>query len=151
MYNYPNFLNLFTTFMYIPFSFAYIIPMLRYGNSITPEQTSIPKRVFAVMGALDGLSGIMQIFASTYLGGSLIILLTQVKRNRAPCLNVRPQLGFLCLNVANLLLTRRRLFFTIAIDQPTSRATGLIRRGVLDIDIHRTPAPTAELSRPQSY
>lgn len=79
MYNYPNFLNLFTTFMYIPFSFAYIIPMLRYGNAITPEQTSVPKRFFAVMGALDGLSGIMQIFASTYLGGSLIILLSQVE------------------------------------------------------------------------
>ncbi|CAM9327453.1 unnamed protein product [Scytosiphon promiscuus] len=77
MYNYPNFLNLFTTFVYIPTSFAYIIPMLRYGNAITPEQTSVPKKVFAVMGALDGLSGIMQIFASTYLGGSLIILLSQ--------------------------------------------------------------------------
>ncbi|CAM9563005.1 unnamed protein product, partial [Hapterophycus canaliculatus] len=77
MYNYPNFLNLFTTFIYIPASFAYIIPMLRYGNAITPEQTGVPKKVFAVMGALDGLSGIMQIFASTYLGGSLIILLSQ--------------------------------------------------------------------------
>eukprot|EP00752_Nemacystus_decipiens_P011032 g9801.t1 len=77
MYNYPNFLSLFTTFVYIPFSFAYILPMMRYGTAITPEQTSVPKKVFAVMGALDGLSGIMQIFASTYLGGSLIILLTQ--------------------------------------------------------------------------
>ncbi|CAM9732854.1 unnamed protein product [Sphacelaria rigidula] len=77
MYNYPNFLNLFTTFMYIPFSFAYIIPMVRYGSSITPEQTRVPKKVFAVMGALDALSGIMQIFASTYLGGSLLILLAQ--------------------------------------------------------------------------
>lgn len=57
--------------------------MLRYGNAITPEQTSVPKRVFAVMGALDGLSGIMQIFASTYLGGSLIILLTQVRAQTA--------------------------------------------------------------------
>lgn len=64
----------------IPVSFAYILPMMRYGNAITPEQTSVPKKVFAVMGALDGLSGIMQIFASTYLGGSLIILLTQVRR-----------------------------------------------------------------------
>lgn len=63
----------------IPFSFAYILPMQRYGSSITVEQTSVPKKVFAVMGALDGLSGIMQIFASTYLGGSLIILLTQVR------------------------------------------------------------------------
>lgn len=67
----------------IPVSFAYIIPMMRYGNAITPEQTSVPKKVFAVMGALDGLSGIMQIFASTYLGGSLIILLTQVRAQQA--------------------------------------------------------------------
>lgn len=52
--------------------------MQRYGSSITPEQRSVPKKVFAVMGTLDGLSGIMQVFASTYLGGSLIILLTQV-------------------------------------------------------------------------
>ena len=34
-------------------------------------------QVFAIMGALDGVSGIMQMFASTYLGGSLLILLTQ--------------------------------------------------------------------------
>ena len=53
--------------------------MVRYGNAITPEQTSVPKKVFAVMGALDGLSGVMQIFASTYLGGALIILLSQVR------------------------------------------------------------------------
>lgn len=52
--------------------------MVRYGSSITPEQTRVPKKVFAIMGALDALSGIMQIFASTYLGGSLLILLAQV-------------------------------------------------------------------------
>ena len=31
MYNYPNFLNLLTTFMYIPLSFAYVIPAIRAG------------------------------------------------------------------------------------------------------------------------
>lgn len=44
----------------------------------------MPKKVFAVMGTLDALSGIMQIFASTYLGGSLIILLTQARFSRLP-------------------------------------------------------------------
>jgi CRT-like, chloroquine-resistance transporter-like len=70
-------LNLFTTFVYIPFSFAYIIPMARCGSAITPDQRRVPKRVFAIMGALDGFSGIMQIFAATYLTGPLVILLTQ--------------------------------------------------------------------------
>jgi CRT-like, chloroquine-resistance transporter-like len=56
MYNYPNFLNLFATFVYIPLSFAYILPMVRYGSAITLEQRRVPKRVFAVMGALDGVA-----------------------------------------------------------------------------------------------
>ena len=54
-------------------------PLLRCGNAITIEQTSFPKKVFAAMGALDGLCMVMQIFASTYLGGALIILLSQVR------------------------------------------------------------------------
>ncbi|CAM9867500.1 unnamed protein product [Phaeothamnion confervicola] len=77
MYNYPNFLNLFTTFAYIPFSFAYIIPMVRYGTAITPEQRAVPKRVFVVMAILDGIGGIMQILCATYLNGALLILLSQ--------------------------------------------------------------------------
>lgn len=51
--------------------------MIKYGSAITQDQRSIPKRKFAVMGALDSVSGIMQVFAATYLGGSLIILLGQ--------------------------------------------------------------------------
>jgi hypothetical protein len=31
MYNYPNFLNLLTTFMYIPLSFAYVVPAIKKG------------------------------------------------------------------------------------------------------------------------
>jgi drug/metabolite transporter (DMT)-like permease len=76
MYNYPLFLNLLTTFMYIPVSFAYIIPMARAGK-ISKEQLDMPKKPFAIMGALDAVAGIMQIFAATYLDGSLLILLTQ--------------------------------------------------------------------------
>eukprot|EP00981_Chlorochromonas_danica_P014257 scaffold7628_cov253-Ochromonas_danica.AAC.18 len=76
MYNYPNFLNLLTSFVYIPVCFAYIIPMARNGY-IPAEQFEVPKRTFAIMGALDALAGIMQIFGSTYLPGPMIILLLQ--------------------------------------------------------------------------
>jgi drug/metabolite transporter (DMT)-like permease len=79
-YNYPNFLNLFGNFMYIPICFAYILPVSKFGwfnNSITPEQLSLPKRPFAIMGALDCLAMSMQIFASIYLPGSLLVLLPQ--------------------------------------------------------------------------
>lgn len=65
------------SFRQIPVSFAYILPMIRYGSAITPEQRSVPKRKFAVMGGLDSVAGILQVFAATYLGGSLIILLGQ--------------------------------------------------------------------------
>lgn len=60
MYNYPNFLNLLTTFYYIPFSFVYIIPAIKKGW-IGPEQLAVPKRDFAVMGFLDCIAGIMQV------------------------------------------------------------------------------------------
>eukprot|EP00027_Filamoeba_sp_ATCC50430_P014784 CAMPEP_0168564636 /NCGR_PEP_ID=MMETSP0413-20121227/13360_1 /TAXON_ID=136452 /ORGANISM="Filamoeba nolandi, Strain NC-AS-23-1" /LENGTH=380 /DNA_ID=CAMNT_0008596339 /DNA_START=38 /DNA_END=1177 /DNA_ORIENTATION=- len=78
MKNYPYFLNLLTTFVYIPLSFAYIWPMLYWGTLITPEQRAIPQHKFMVMGALDGIAGLMQTFAVTYLEqGGLITLLMQ--------------------------------------------------------------------------
>ena len=80
MQNYPNFLNLWTTFMYIPFSLAYILPVSRFGlfdNAITAEHLSMPKAPFAVMGLLDSLAGIMQTFAAVYLPGPLLVLLPQ--------------------------------------------------------------------------
>lgn len=76
MHNYPNFLNLMTTFVYIPVSFAYIIPMIRRGV-IDEEQVNMSKRPFFVMGGLDAVAGIMQVFAATYLDGPLLILLSQ--------------------------------------------------------------------------
>lgn len=57
MYNYPYFLNILTTFVYIPLSFAYIIPMMIWGTQITSEQRAIPLYKFAVMGCLDGIAG----------------------------------------------------------------------------------------------
>lgn len=50
--------------------------MARLGY-IPPEQFDVPKKTFAVMGALDALAGIMQIFGATYCPGPLIILLLQ--------------------------------------------------------------------------
>lgn len=76
MYNYPNFLNLLTTFVYIPVCFSYIIPMVKYGK-ISQENLDVPKKKFAIMGGLDSLAGTMQIFSTVYLPGPLIILLTQ--------------------------------------------------------------------------
>lgn len=76
MYNYPNFLNLFSTFIWIPLSCIYIVPSIRYGV-ITPAQRRVPKKIFAILGLLDAVAGIMQIFAATYISGSLLILLAQ--------------------------------------------------------------------------
>ena len=58
MYNYPNFLNLFSIVVYIVMTFVYVMfMMIRYGDEvITPEQRQIPKRTFAVFGLLDTLS-----------------------------------------------------------------------------------------------
>jgi len=76
MHNYPNFLNLLTTAVYVPVTFAYIIPAARSGL-IPKEQLEMPYKPFAVMGGLDAMAGIMQVFAATYLPGPLIILLSQ--------------------------------------------------------------------------
>lgn len=78
MNNYPLFVNLMSTFIYLPASFAYIIPMTMYGSQITDEARAIPKRIFAVMGGLDSLAGIMQSLAVNYIAnGSLVVLLSQ--------------------------------------------------------------------------
>jgi len=79
MYNYPYFLSIYVTFVYIPLSFAYIFPMFIWGKHIiTKEQRAIPWYKFGVMGFLDGIAGIMQTFAVNYIpSGGLIILLTQ--------------------------------------------------------------------------
>lgn len=50
--------------------------MARLGY-IPPEQFDVPKKTFAIMGALDAVAGIMQIFGATYCPGPLIILLLQ--------------------------------------------------------------------------
>jgi drug/metabolite transporter (DMT)-like permease len=76
MRNYPNYLNIMTTFIYVPVSFAYIMPAVRSGY-IPKEQAEMSKKPFFVMGALDAVAAIMQVFAATYLPGPLLILLSQ--------------------------------------------------------------------------
>lgn len=66
----------FSILLDIPVCFAYIIPMARNGT-IPREQLEMSKRPFAIMGTLDAMAGIMQIFAATYLPGPLLILLGQ--------------------------------------------------------------------------
>lgn len=60
----------------IPVCFAYIIPMARSGG-IPRYQLMMSKRPFLIMGVLDAIASIMQIFAATYLPGPLITLLLQ--------------------------------------------------------------------------
>lgn len=78
MTNYPIFLSAMTTFAYIPLSFAYIIPMIKYGQQITQEQQDIPKRVFFYIGALDSVSGIMQTLSINFIqNGTLVVMVMQ--------------------------------------------------------------------------
>lgn len=49
MHNYPLFMNMMSCVIYVPLSFAYIIPMQLFTKTITKEQTDIPKYKFAGM------------------------------------------------------------------------------------------------------
>lgn len=77
MHNYPLFMNMLSTIIYIPICFAYIIPVQLFTNTITKEQTEIPKYKFGVMGMYDSLAGIMQTFAVNFITNSSMIVLVQ--------------------------------------------------------------------------
>jgi drug/metabolite transporter (DMT)-like permease len=78
MNNYPLAMNLYQCTLYILFYFSYIIPTIRFGTAITAEERTVNKRIFATMGALDAVAGIMQLFAFTYISsGALLVLLLQ--------------------------------------------------------------------------
>ena len=54
-------------------SFAYIVPMLKWGTLISYESTQIPQYKWAIMGFLDSIAGIMQSLAVNYIAnGSLV-------------------------------------------------------------------------------
>lgn len=79
MYNYPNFLSLFCHFLYIPLCcFLYMIMVVTF-SSVTSEQIimAMPRTPFMIMGALDCWASTIQIFASIYLPGNLLVLLPQ--------------------------------------------------------------------------
>ena len=77
MHNYPLFMNILSVFMYIPMSFAYIIPTVMFTDIITKEQLAIPQYKFMVMGFLDSIAGIMAVFATNFIPNASMIVLVQ--------------------------------------------------------------------------
>jgi CRT-like, chloroquine-resistance transporter-like len=73
---------MYANFMYIVMSFAYILPTTAFGwfhNSIPLRHLTImSKKPFFVMGFLDAISAAMQVLATVYLPGTLLILIPQV-------------------------------------------------------------------------
>lgn len=82
MYNYPTFLNVYANGMFVFIYFCYIFPVSYFGwfhNSIPASHlTTMSKKPFMVMGLLDAMAGAMQVLATVYLPGTLIVLLPQV-------------------------------------------------------------------------
>ena len=71
-------LNLLTTAVYVPLSYAYVVPVARLRPTwITRAHRALPCAPFATMGALDALAATMQVFATTFLPGALVVLLLQ--------------------------------------------------------------------------
>jgi drug/metabolite transporter (DMT)-like permease len=77
MHNYPMFMNMLSVIMYIPMSFAYVVPAIMFTDNITPEQLAIPQYKFAVMGLLDSIAGTMAIFAVNFIPNASMIVLVQ--------------------------------------------------------------------------
>lgn len=85
MQNYPLFINMYTTFMYIPVSLAYIFPVVYGIPGIvngkgwgSMEAQSVPQYKWAIMGFLDSTAGILQAIAIDKISnGSLVVLLLQ--------------------------------------------------------------------------
>jgi len=81
MYNYPTFLNIYSNGMYVLVSFTYILPVSilgLFGNSIPRAIPSRAIKPFFIMGALDALGAAMQVLATVYLPGTLLVLIPQV-------------------------------------------------------------------------
>jgi drug/metabolite transporter (DMT)-like permease len=85
MENYPLFVNLLITFLYVPFSLMYCIPVV-YGCGrvkargwTAMEAERVPQFKWAIMGLLDSIAGVLQAIASSQLSsnGGLVNLLMQ--------------------------------------------------------------------------
>lgn len=78
MHNYPLFMNMLSTCIYVPICFVYILPVVwSKSSAISKEELSIPKYKFGVMGFYDSVAGIMQAFAVNYISNSSTIVLVQ--------------------------------------------------------------------------
>jgi uncharacterized membrane protein len=77
MANYPLFVNLLTTFAYLPTSLIYIFwAEWKYKDQlITPEAKAIPQRVWIIMGFLDSLAGVLQSLAVDKINNGVIVVL----------------------------------------------------------------------------
>lgn len=73
----PQYANL----LYILMSFAYIIPVTTFGwfNHSIPYShlTNLSKKPFFIMGCLDAIGAAMQVLATVYLPGTLLVLIPQ--------------------------------------------------------------------------
>lgn len=77
LYNYPLWVNVVSSFVYIPVSFSYILILL-LRNRLSKAEREVPQLVFITMGALDALAGLLQMLATNFISsGSLLILLQQ--------------------------------------------------------------------------
>jgi hypothetical protein len=98
MYNYPNFLNIYTNLLYIPLCFAYIAPItgsrwkqLNGGNSDNNSNNNSFTRLSSllqlstrslilkmmIIGVLDAITATFQTFAAVYVPGPLLVVVPQ--------------------------------------------------------------------------
>ena len=93
MYNYPNFINIYTNLLYIPFCYAYIIPFSAGSSSWIQQANAnhgkkVQRRVhqwpstsllleMVIIGTFDAITATLQTFAAVYLPGPLLVLVPQ--------------------------------------------------------------------------
>lgn len=94
MYNYPNFLNIYTNLLYIPFCYAYIVPItsscgiqsnehhsISYTSITLSSLLQLPSKSLLlkmmIIGILDAITATLQTFAAVYVPGPLLVLVPQ--------------------------------------------------------------------------
>ena len=70
MENYVYFLNQFTTVVFTPIFFAFVVYQFYFTDQITKEMTSFPKKKFFWMGVFDSVSGVLMLFGAVHTSGS---------------------------------------------------------------------------------
>ena len=74
VHNYPNTLNLISTFIYIPICFGYVAA---FPSHVTEEARRVPKKVFAIMGIYDAVGGVLVTFSVNFITKRTLIVLLQ--------------------------------------------------------------------------